>query len=92
MPVKGRRIDIKVARAGYNPDTVTLKPNEVVTLVFTRVEPTECGAQVSFPALGITKELPINTPVPIEYQAGKNGEVDFSCGMGMMHGALVIKD
>ena len=92
MAVTGRRIDIQVKKDGYVPEAVDLKPNEQVTLVFTRVEETECGATVVVPSLNVKKPLPLNTPVAIELKADKEGEIGFACGMDMMHGKLIVKN
>jgi len=92
VAVTGRRIDIQVKKDGYVPEAVDLKPNEQVTLVFTRVEETECGATVVVPSLNVKKPLPLNTPVAIELKADKEGEIGFACGMDMMHGKLIVKN
>jgi plastocyanin domain-containing protein len=87
---QGRRIDIAVTRSGYTPDRVELKAGEQVTLVFTRTENTECGAEVQVPSINVKEQLPLNQPVAIPFRADKPGEVRFACGMDMMQGTLVV--
>jgi plastocyanin domain-containing protein len=90
LAVTGRRIDIKVSKMGYEPGSVPVKANEQVTLVFTRVEPTECGSVIAIPSLHLRKSLPLNQPVAIDVKPDKAGDVEFTCGMSMMRGTLVV--
>lgn len=90
LAVSGRRVDIKVSKTGYEPGSVPLKANEPVTLVFTRVEATECGSEIAIPSLRVRKPLPLNEPVAIEVKPAQPGNVEFTCGMNMMRGALVV--
>jgi plastocyanin domain-containing protein len=90
-PSAGNRVEIKVKKAGYEPDKVQLAAGQEVTLVFTRVEDTECGSEVQIPSIGVKKELPLNQPVEIAFKADKPGEVGFACGMDMMRGSLVVQ-
>jgi plastocyanin domain-containing protein len=92
IEIRGRRIDINVTKQGYKPASVEAKPNEEVTLVFTRTEPTECGREIAIPSIGFQKELPMNQPVAATVKADKAGEIRFTCGMNMFSGALVVKN
>lgn len=88
--VEGRRIDIEVTKSGYKPGSVTMKAQEQVTLVFTRTEETACGAAVRIPSINVEKQLPLNEPVAIAFKADKAGDVEFTCGMDMWRGKLVV--
>jgi Cu+-exporting ATPase len=44
-----------------------------------------------FPSLNIKRELPLNTPVTVEFIPGKTGEIAFACGMNMLHGTVVVQ-
>ena len=88
--VTGRRIDIEVTKTGYKPGKVEMKAQEQVTLVFTRTEETECGAAVKIPSIQVEKQLPLNEPVAIAFKAEKAGDVEFTCGMDMWKGKLVV--
>ena len=87
----GRRIDVTVSRNGYTPEKIDVAANEEVTLVFTRTEDTECGAEIEIPSLKVKKALPMNQPVAIAFKTDKPGEVGFQCGMDMMKGTLVVR-
>jgi len=86
VETEGRRIDIMVTKLGYDPGKVTVAKGEKVTLVFTRTEPTECGAEIAIPSLNVKKPLPLNEPVAIAFSRDEPGEVGFACGMDMMRG------
>lgn len=92
-PATGKkRVDIKVTMKGYEPSTIPLKTKEPVTLVFTRTEPTNCGSEIQIAALKWKKDLPMNTPVEVDFTPERAGEVVFACGMDMMHGILAVAD
>ena len=84
-----RSISIQVRKAGYVPDKIAVKPGEKFRLVFTRVEDTQCGAQVQV-ADGKLLDLPMNTPVEVVMTAPASGEVRFACGMDMMTGVVIV--
>lgn len=84
-----RAIPIAVKKVGYEPDAITAKPGEKLKLVFTRVEPTECGAQVKVDG-GKPVDLPMNQPVEIAVTAPASGKLTFVCGMDMMQGAVIV--
>ncbi len=84
-----RSVPIAVKTAGYVPDQVMAKPGEQLKLVFTRVEPTECGAQVKVDN-GPVHDLPMNKPVEIAVTVPASGKVQFACGMDMMTGVVIV--
>ena len=89
--IVGRRIDIAVGSSSYEPAGVTAHVGELVTLVFTRTSPGECGAVVMFPALDIRRQLPVNEPVAIAFTPTQSGEIPFTCGMRMMKGVVIVE-
>jgi len=44
---------VNVSRKGYTPEKIDVAANEEITLVFTRSEDTECGAEVEIPSLKV---------------------------------------
>jgi plastocyanin domain-containing protein len=89
-PLEGRRIDITAGAEGYSPSTVEAKQGESLVLRFTRTTKGECLAQVVFPELKITRDLPLNKPVEIGIKADKPGKIAFQCGMAMIHGSVNV--
>jgi plastocyanin domain-containing protein len=88
--LEGRRIDITAGAEGYSPSTVEAKKGESLVLRFTRTTKSDCLAQVVFPDLKITRDLPLNTPVEIAVKADKPGKIPFECGMAMVHGNVNV--
>ncbi len=81
-----------VVKGGYSPDRVTLRSGLPARLTFTRRESGACTDRVVIPALGVTKLLPAFASTAVDLAPTAPGEYDFSCGMGMIHGKLVVED
>jgi cobalt-zinc-cadmium efflux system membrane fusion protein len=82
---------IVVGDASFEPSRLTLHANVLARLTFTRTSATTCATSVVFPALKITKALPINEPVSLEFTPRRAGELAFACGMNMLRGTIVIR-
>lgn len=76
---------------GYMPERITLKKGERVRLVFNRVEDSRCTDEVVFPDFDIRKKLPAFKATAIELTPTKAGTFTYSCGMDMLHGAIVVR-
>ncbi|NLR09400.1 MULTISPECIES: cupredoxin domain-containing protein [Lactobacillaceae] len=75
---------------GYFPSTVTLKQGVPATVTFNRISTTGCLDQVQFPDRNLVTDLPLNTPQTFTIDTSAAGEQPFSCGMGMVHGKVVV--
>lgn len=75
----------------FSPSTIKVKKGVPVTLKFRRSGKPTCATSVTFPDLGITRELPDNQTTAIEITPSKSGPLTFSCGAGMLHGKLVVE-
>lgn len=85
-----QRAEVTV-NGGYVPNTVVLKQGVPASLVFDRKDPSGCFNEVVFPDLGIHETLPVNEKFAVEIDTSKTGEYQYSCGMNMFHGKVVIK-
>jgi len=85
-----QEIDVTV-KGGYQPATVTAKAGQLVRLKFTRRESTPCGEEVVLPDFGKRAHLPQDKTVPIEVRPEKPGEYEFTCGMNMYKGRLIVE-
>lgn len=83
-------VDILVD-GGYQPDKISIPYGKSTKLNFLRKDSNNCLEEVVLPDFKIKKMLPINENVVIEITPDKKGEFDFSCGMGMYHGKLIVK-
>ncbi|OIP57973.1 MAG: hypothetical protein COX79_00755 [Candidatus Levybacteria bacterium CG_4_10_14_0_2_um_filter_36_16] len=84
-------VDILV-KGGYQPSTVQIKKNKITTFNFTRQDENSCLEDVILSEFKIKRFLPLGKTVSFEIKPEKTGTFDFSCGMGMFHGKLIVKD
>ena len=84
-------IRVQVTAAGFTPARLEVAAGRTVKLAFSRPDAQNCGGTVQFPAIGLTKTLPPGQVTLVEFIAPKSGSLAFTCGMGMMRGALVIR-
>lgn len=83
-------IDIKVS-GGYSPEVISIPKGKKTKINFLRTDPTDCLSEVLLGDFKIRKELPLNQKVSIEITPQKEGEYNFSCGMNMYHGKVIVK-
>ena len=81
---------VRVA-AGYHPDTVHAEAGRPVQITFKREEASRCSERVVFPDFGVTAQLPQHEDVTVELLPTAPGEYGFECGMGMLHGTLIVE-
>jgi plastocyanin domain-containing protein len=84
-----QEVEITVDR-GYQPSRIDLKEGKPARLVFTRREHTPCTKEVVFEAFGIRRALPPNQRVVIDLPALEEGEYEFTCGMKMQRGSIIV--
>ena len=77
-------------RPSFEPSRLTLRAGVPARLTFTRMSEKTCATSVVFASLKITKELPLNEPVTIEFTPSRAGEIAFACGMNMLRGTIVV--
>lgn len=83
---------IAVTEKGFEPSTITLKPNVPAQLTFVRQTDKTCATAVAIPEYKINRDLPLNKPVVVEFTPRKTGEFAFACGMNMLKGKLVVAE
>lgn len=85
-------VEITAGALGYRPQRIALKQGVPARLVFTRTADSACTEQVQSDDLDIEPTtLPMNEPVAIEFIPEQAGEYTFTCGMGMIHGTIVVR-
>ncbi len=84
-------IDILV-KGGYSPEVISVRKGKPVTLNFTRKDENSCLEEVILSDFKIKKYLPLNKKVSVQITPDKTGEYNFSCGMNMFHGKLIVKN
>ena len=87
----GQSVEIEV-RGGYNPGTVRVKRGVPLRLVFSRKEDSSCSEEVLIPALRVKRFLPAFAKTTVDVMPDEAGTFEITCGMGMLHGQLVVED
>ena len=76
---------------GYSPATVVVSAGRPVRLVFDRQEKSSCSEEIVIPAFGVKRFLPAFEKTAVEFTPATPGTYDFTCGMGMLHGRVVVE-
>lgn len=79
-------------KGGYSPDQVLVQAGSPVRIIFKREESGECTDRVIIPEFHISKPLPAYASTPVEFTPQAPGEYGFECGMGMVHGKIIVTD
>ena len=87
-PVETIRVTVSTS---YEPKSIAVKKGKPVKLAFYRPDDENCGDEVVFPKLGITKKLPVGEIVLVEFTPQEAGEIAFTCGMNMMRGKILAQ-
>lgn len=82
---------ITVSKNGFEPASLNAKKGEKLTLAFYRADAENCGSEVIFPKLKITKKLPVGETVLVEITPTESGELAFACGMDMLKGKVLVQ-
>ena len=80
-----------LVKGGYTPAVILADSGAPVRLQFRREETAACSERVLFPDFGKAADLPEGQLVAVELPPSEPGEYGFECGMGMLHGKLVVR-
>jgi Cu+-exporting ATPase len=75
---------------GYSPSAVRVRRDTPVRLVFDRKETNPCSEEVVIGSLGVRRFLEPFKKTTVDLPPLSPGTYDFTCGMGMLHGKLVV--
>ncbi|MFD1467521.1 cupredoxin domain-containing protein [Hymenobacter caeli] len=78
-------------KGGYSPSVIEVERGKPVTLNFYRDEENSCSEELLMPDFSIRRDLPAFQTTPVELLPQVAGRFEFTCGMGMLRGALVVK-
>ncbi|HEX8274984.1 MAG TPA: cupredoxin domain-containing protein [Longimicrobiaceae bacterium] len=79
-------------QGGYEPARVRVRKGVPVRLVFDRQETSGCSEEVVIPDFGIRRFLPAFKKTTVELTPERAGSYDFTCGMGMLRGKLIVDE
>lgn len=78
-------------QGGYEPAEVKLRKGIPARLVFDRRETSGCSEEVVIPDFGVRKFLPAFQKTTVELRPESPGSFEFTCGMSMLRGRLVVE-
>jgi plastocyanin domain-containing protein len=81
-----------MVKGGYSPDTLVVKRGRPVRIDFDRQETSSCSDTVVFGDFGISQPLPAFRTTPVQFTPEKTGTFEFTCGMNMLRGRLIVED
>jgi len=84
-------VTVKVTDKGFQPDKIELKRNVPARLTFVREIEATCATSVVIPEFNLKHDLPFKEPVVLEFTPTKAGVFDFTCGMKMLTGKIVVR-
>ncbi len=82
---------IIVSKDGFTPSEISFKQGLPLKLAFYRADAQNCGTEVIFKDLHITKKLPVGKVVLIDIPTDTANEFSFTCGMDLMKGKIVVQ-
>lgn len=88
---EGRDVTV-VVDGGYDPASIHARRGEPLRLVFDRREDASCSEELVLPAFGIRRFLAPFSKTVVELRPAEAGVFDFTCGMGMLRGHLIVEE
>lgn len=84
-------VDVTVRiEGGYTPATIEVPAGSRVRMTLDRREDNPCSEEIVIADFGIRAPVPAYASTIVEFTATP-GRHEFTCGMGMLHGAIVGK-
>ena len=80
-----------IVKGGYSPGVIEVERGRPVQLHFYRDEENSCSEELLMPDFSIRRDLPAFRTTLVELLPQQAGRFEFTCGMGMLRGALVVK-
>ena len=87
---KAQTAKITISAKGFEPASLTLKPDVPAQVTFLRTTNDTCATSIVIPEYKIKQDVPLNKPVVVEFTP-KKGTFGFACGMNMLQGKLIIQ-
>jgi plastocyanin domain-containing protein len=87
----GRQEATIVVKGAYNPDVIVVEHGKPVRLNFLRQETAACSEEVVFADFHRRTQLPEGELVPVDFLPEQPGEYEFTCGMGMLRGKVLVR-
>jgi uncharacterized protein len=86
-----QEINMEVTAEGWSPTVFVLKKGVPVVWKINAKKLTYCNSEVIVPGYGLDIDLEEGENI-IKFTPGKEGNVEWTCGMGMLHGTFVVTE
>jgi plastocyanin domain-containing protein len=86
----GRQEITVTVKGGYDPAIVRVHHGVPVRLIFDRQEASSCSDEIVLGEFGLRRSLPAFQKTAVDFTPLRPGTYGFTCGMGMMHGEVVV--
>ena len=87
----GGVVDVLIrVEGGYTPSTIEVPAGARVRMTLDRREDNPCSDEIVIPDFNIRKPVAAHAKTVVDFIATP-GRHEFSCGMGMLHGAIIGK-
>ena len=86
-----QKFTVKITERGFEPISLNLRRGVQARITFLRTTEQTCAKEIVIRDFGIRRDLPLNQPVLVTLTPKKKGEFDFTCGMNMMRGKLIVQ-
>jgi Cu+-exporting ATPase len=80
-----------VVQGGYKPDLIVARRGLPLTMVFDRREDSPCSDEIVLPEFGVRRALPAHAKTELTIMPERSGEFEFTCGMNMLHGKILVE-
>jgi plastocyanin domain-containing protein len=81
-----------LVQGGYEPALIRVRKGRPVRLVFDRQETSSCSEEIVIPDFGVRRFLPAFQETSVEFTPARAGTHEFTCGMSMLRGKLVVEE
>jgi hypothetical protein len=86
-------VTVAVATEGYMPSQVRLRSGLPARILFDQRASGQCPSQVQIPTLEVEKtNLPYGEVTAINFTPGRTGRYQFTCGMKMLSGLIIVDE
>lgn len=83
--------ELKISGGEYQPAAISVRQGVPLQLHVTRDEKPGCGDVLAIPSQNISRPIPVNQVTTIEFTPQTAGDLEFTCGMNMMRGKIVVQ-
>jgi Cu+-exporting ATPase len=80
-----------VVQGGYKPDFIVARRGIPLTMIFDRREDSPCSDEIVLPEFGVRRPLPAHAKTELTITPERAGEFEFTCGMNMLHGKILVE-